>query len=81
MEIFTWMFDHVDALIAIVTAVVALASMIAALTPNPNDDSFIARLRSMVDIFALNLKHAKPASAVQAPETESAKSPQEPASN
>lgn len=51
--------EHADELLAIVTAAVTLASLIAALTPSPKDDGIIAKLRKLVDLVALNVGNAK----------------------
>lgn len=39
--------------------IVAAASAIAALTPTPADDSLVARVYKVLDIFALNVGYAK----------------------
>lgn len=39
--------------------IVAAASAIAALTPTPADDSFVARVYKVIDILALNVGYAK----------------------
>jgi len=41
------------------TAIVAAASAIAALTPTPTDDSFVAKAYKIVDWLALNVGKAK----------------------
>jgi len=51
--------EHADELLAIVTAAVTLASLIAALTPTPKDDGIVAKLRKLVDLIALNVGNAK----------------------
>lgn len=43
----------------IATAVIAVASIIAALTPTPKDDAWIAKLYRVIDILALNIGKAK----------------------
>lgn len=43
----------------IATAVVALASTIAAVTPTPKDDEWIAKIYKILDLFALNVGKAK----------------------
>lgn len=43
----------------IITAVIALASAIAALTPTPKDNVYIASLYKIVDLLALNILKAK----------------------
>ena len=44
---------------AVATALVASASVIAALTPTPRDDTFVGRLYRVVDILAFNFGKAK----------------------
>lgn len=39
--------------------IVAAASAIAAITPTPKDDGFIARVYHILDALALNIGHAK----------------------
>lgn len=51
--------EHTDELLEIVAAAVALASMIAAMTPTPKDDGILAKLRKLVDVIALNVGNAK----------------------
>lgn len=46
-------------IIAIVTAVITLASTIAAVTPTPKDDVWVSRLYMVVDLLALNVGKAK----------------------
>ena len=48
----------IDAL-NIITAVIATASAIAAITPTKKDDAFLAKLKPIIDIFALNFGSAK----------------------
>ena len=43
----------------IATAVIATASIIAALTPTPKDDAWIAKLYKFIDIMAINIGKAK----------------------
>lgn len=46
--------------INIATAVVTLASAVAAVTPTKADDAFIAKyLKPVIDALALNVGHAK----------------------
>lgn len=51
--------DNKDTLISTLTAIVAAASAIAALTPTPADDSIAAKLYKIVDWLALNVGKAK----------------------
>ena len=55
----TYIIENSDKIIAIVTAVVAVASAIAALTPTPNDDTFVGKAYKLVDWLALNIGKAK----------------------
>ena len=43
----------------IVTAIIALASAIAAVTPTPKQGSILAKLYSLIDLAALNIGNAK----------------------
>ncbi|MEL0015177.1 MAG: hypothetical protein VW715_08180 [Rhodospirillales bacterium] len=43
----------------IATAVVAVASIVAALTPTPKDDVWLAKVYRFVDILAINIGKAK----------------------
>ncbi|KGM35701.1 hypothetical protein [Inquilinus limosus] len=56
---FNWILANWDGILATATAVVTAASMIAALTPTPADDSAVAILRKVIDFLALNIGHAK----------------------
>ena len=46
-------------LINIITAVIALASAIAIVTPTKSDDNFLAKLKPFIDAIALNFGNAK----------------------
>jgi len=48
-----------DGIIGAITAVVAAASAIAALTPTPKDDTVVGKLYKIVDWLALNVGKAK----------------------
>ena len=43
-------------IINIITAVIASASAIAALTPTKKDDIFLAKIKPFIDILALNFR-------------------------
>jgi hypothetical protein len=43
----------------VASAVVTLASVLAALTPTPQDDSFVAQARWVLDLLACNWGYAK----------------------
>ncbi len=48
-----------DQIALIITSVVAAASAIAALTPTPKDDTWVARAYKLIDILAINVGQAK----------------------
>ena len=52
--------EHIDDLLEIVAAAVALASLVAALTPSETDNKILAKIRKVVDVIALNVANAKP---------------------
>ena len=47
------------AIISLATSAVALASAIAALTPTPKDDHWVAKIYKIVDMIAINVGKAK----------------------
>jgi hypothetical protein len=51
--------ENKDQLFGVVTAVIAAASAIAALTPTPKDDGFIKKIYKVIDFLALNVFNAK----------------------
>ena len=59
MEALSWISANIETVIAIVTAVVTLASLIASITPTPKDNAVIAKLYKVIDLLALNIGHAK----------------------
>lgn len=56
----TQFFESSPAWVNAALAVVAAASAVAALTPGAEDDRFVAKLRRIVDVLALNIGHARP---------------------
>jgi hypothetical protein len=46
-------------IVSVVTTIVTLASLIAASTPTPKDDEWLAKLYKFVDLLALNIGKAK----------------------
>tara|TARA_R100001530_G_scaffold108_1_gene219 strand:+ start:229 stop:399 length:171 start_codon:yes stop_codon:yes gene_type:complete len=42
-----------------ITIIVTISSIIAAMTPTPKDDVWIAKLYKLIDLFALNVGKAK----------------------
>tara|TARA_Y100000310_G_C20360862_1_gene658911 strand:- start:409 stop:600 length:192 start_codon:yes stop_codon:yes gene_type:complete len=55
----SWILEHKEALIGILTGVVAVASAIAALTPTPKDDTIVGKVYKVLDLLALNVGKAK----------------------
>ena len=55
----SWILENKDALIGIITGVVALASAIAALTHTPKDDGWVKKAYKVIDLLALNVGKAK----------------------
>lgn len=55
----TWIIENWESVFAIVTAAVALASTVAAITPTPKDDAIVGKLYKLIDIVALNIGKAK----------------------
>ena len=46
-------------IVSVVTTIVTVASIIAAVTPTPKDDEWIAKLYKFVDLLAVNIGKAK----------------------
>ena len=55
----SWILENKEALISILTGVVAVASAIAALTPTPKDDTIVGKIYKVIDLLALNVGKAK----------------------
>ncbi len=55
----SYIIENKDQLFGVVTAVIAAASAIAALTPTPADDTFIGKIYKLIDWCALNIFKAK----------------------
>ena len=51
--------DNWEAIMAIISGVIATASAIAAMTPTPKDDGIIKKVYKLVDLLALNVGKAK----------------------
>jgi|TARA_B100001059_G_scaffold136478_1_gene136824 hypothetical protein len=51
--------ENKEQLFGIITAVIAAASAIAALTPTPKDDGLIKKIYKVIDFLALNVFNAK----------------------
>lgn len=60
IEYYNWILNNSDDIFNIVTAIIAAASVIAAVTPTPKDDSVLSAIKSVVNFLAINVKNAKP---------------------
>jgi len=58
-EIIAYLVSNVDSIVAALTAIVAAASAVAALTPTPKDNGLVAKAYKIVDWLALNVGKAK----------------------
>ena len=54
-----YILNNKEQLFGIVTAVIAAASAIAALTPTPKDDTIVGKAYKLIDWLALNVFKAK----------------------
>lgn len=52
-------FEWAGAIWGIITSLVTLASLIAALTPTPKDDEVLMKIRRVIETIALNFGNAK----------------------
>jgi hypothetical protein len=58
-DFINYLTENREGILQAVTAVIAAASAIAALTPTPRDDGLLRRLASLIDVLALNVFRAK----------------------
>ena len=58
-EIISYLAANVDSILFAVSAIVAAASAVAALTPTPKDDALAAKAYKVIDWLALNVGKAK----------------------
>jgi hypothetical protein len=54
-----YILENKEELFGVVTAIIAAASAIAALTPTPKDDTIIGKAYKVIDWLALNVFNAK----------------------
>lgn len=54
-----WFFENAGNIFAVISQVVTVSAAIAALTPTPKDDSAVASVRKVIDIFGFNFGFAK----------------------
>ena len=55
MNFINYIIENKEEIIAVASSVVALASLVAALTPTPKDDSWVGKAYKIVDWLALNV--------------------------
>jgi|TARA_B110000908_G_C10197995_1_gene423917 hypothetical protein len=58
-EIINYLLNNADNILVVLTAVVSSASAIAAITPTPTDNSWVAKAYKVLDWLALNVGKAK----------------------
>lgn len=46
-------------LVGVVTLIVTVASIVAAVTPTPKDDEWMGKLYKLIDVLAINIGKAK----------------------
>jgi hypothetical protein len=51
--------ENWEAILAILSGIIATASAVAALTPTPKDDGWVKKLYKLLDLLALNVGKAK----------------------
>jgi len=51
--------SDITEIVVYLTAIVTIASIVAAITPTPKDDEMIGKLYKLVDLLALNIGKAK----------------------
>tara|TARA_R100000995_G_scaffold84414_1_gene63010 strand:- start:1641 stop:1829 length:189 start_codon:yes stop_codon:yes gene_type:complete len=58
-EFIQYLSDNKESIIATLTAIVAAASALCALTPTPKDDTIVRKIYKVVEWLALNVGKAK----------------------
>jgi hypothetical protein len=51
--------ENWEAILAVLTGVIATAAAVAALTPTPKDDGIVKKLYKLLDLLAINVGKAK----------------------
>ena len=78
MDFITWLQTHFDQLLVVLTSIVTAASVIAAITPTPADDTAVGKLYKIIDTLALNFGRAKDLPAEPAEPTTPVDPPKQP---
>ncbi len=50
---------HIQDILIAISSIVTAASAVCALTPTPKDDAFFQKIRSVLDVLALNVGQAR----------------------
>jgi len=58
---FQFIITHINDIITAITSIIAGASALAALTPTPKDDRLLGKIKTGLNLVALNVGNAKPA--------------------
>lgn len=58
---FSFIITHLSDMLIAISSIVAGASALAALTPTPKDDAILAKIKSGLNLLALNIGNAKAA--------------------
>lgn len=58
-EVTVYVMENWESISTAVLAVIGAAAAVAALTPTPKDDSFLAVLRKFIDVVGMNFGNAK----------------------
>jgi hypothetical protein len=51
--------EAISNIIGVITLIVTISSIVAAITPTPKDDVWIGKLYKLIDLFAFNIGKAK----------------------
>ncbi|CAO3447816.1 Phage protein [Azospirillum argentinense] len=54
-----WLIENIGTIFTIASSVVGTAAVIAAVTPTPKDDEWVARVRKLLDLLAFNIGSAR----------------------
>ncbi len=59
MEYINWIGENWESVLAVITAVIAVASAVSAMTDTPKDDAIVSKIKRIIDALALNVGKAK----------------------